>query len=410
MKMGYPQKKLGSRRVSLCQNEYVLQVLSDYKAYPKSKIVHKVLSPLLGDSIFTTNGDIWRFQRNIMNKSFAALQPKKTFSLMNEATENLINLINQKHKTSEIISIDSLMTYVTANIIFRTIFSIDFSYANATKLFNSFNCYQNVSYLLTDTPLKYIIYPLLKYKQNKYAKEIHSQFYPEIAKRYKNNDQHNDILGSLITKIDEKTGKKFSQKDLNEQICMLFLAGHETSATALTWALYLISQSDDLQNDLLLEINHALIDNSIQYQSLKKLPLLTAVFEETLRLYPPVVVLSRETCENVYMRDKLITPKDEIVIPIWIQHRHADKWANPIEFNPYRFYKKNTTDVCPVYMPFGKGDRVCIGSAFALQESLLVLSSIIKTFKLENLTKDVIPIGRVTLKPDKPINIRFTPR
>ncbi len=81
-----------------------------------------------------------------------------------------------------------------------------------------------------------------------------------------------------------------------------------------------------------------------------------------------------------------------------------------MEFNPYRFYNKKASNVCPMYMPFGKGDRVCIGSAFALQESLLILSTIINKYRLENLTKDVMPIGRVTLKPSKPINVRFTNR
>ncbi|AJI75274.1 cytochrome P450 family protein [Francisella philomiragia subsp. philomiragia ATCC 25015] len=412
MKMGYPKKKVGKKEISLCVNEYVLDVLSDYERYPKSKNLHKLLSPLLGNSIFTTNGDIWRFQRNIMNKSFAALQPKKTFSLMAEATLALIELIDNKSKDSNIIAIDSMMTYVTANIIFRTIFSIDYSYDNAIKLFNDFNLYQETSYLL-NSPYKYILYPYLKYKQREYVRKIHNQFYPEIAKRYHTDDcsQYNDILGNLILKTDEKTGKKFSQKDLNEQICMLFLAGHETSATALTWALYLISQSEELQEDLYQEVQDSLENGEIAYSSLKSMPLMTAVFEETLRLYPPVVGLLRQSSENVVMYNKnLVKPRDEIIIPLWIQHRHTDKWYNPMEFNPYRFYNKKASNVCPVYMPFGKGDRVCIGSAFALQESLLILSTIINKYRLENLTKDVMPIGRVTLKPSEPINVRFTNR
>jgi cytochrome P450 len=173
----------------------------------------------------------------------------------------------------------------------------------------------------------------------------------------------------------------------------------------------LISQCEELQQDLYEEVMKSLDENgTIVYQSLKKMPLLLAVFEETMRLYPPVVGLPRECTKPEVMRGKLIKPKDEIIISLWLQHRHYDKWDNPMEFDPFRFYNKKAGDRCPAYMPFGKGDRVCIGSAFAKQESLLILSHIIKRFRLKNLTEGVIPLSKITLKPNKPINIKFMSR
>ena len=279
MKMGYPRKKGGSRTISLCQNDYVSQVLSDYKLYPKSKKLHTLLSPLLGDSIFTTNGDTWKFQRNIMNKSFAALQPKKTFDLMNQAIDSLITVLDSKSQGSSHVIIDSLMTYITANIIFSTIFSIDFSVSESTKLYNNFNEYQKYSYLL-DSPYKYIFKLYFKHQQKRYVSKIHSQFHPEIDKRFRDKDTNyeNDILGNLMNQNNGDNGDKFSQKDLNEQICMLFLAGHETSATALTWSLYLISQCNTLQDDLYKEITDSLVDGKITYKSLKQMHLYICSF------------------------------------------------------------------------------------------------------------------------------------
>ena len=123
-----------------------------------------------------------------------------------------------------------------------------------------------------------------------------------------------------------------------------------------------------------------------------------------------MIVLPRECTKNIHIRDELITPDDEILIPLWLQHRHVDKWDKPMEFDPYRFYKKKSSDVCPAYMPFGKGDRVCIGSAFAKQEAMLILSRIIIKFSLQNISKDIIPLGKITLKPSSPVEIIFNNR
>lgn len=413
MKMGYPRKTRGSKRILLCDDKYVEQVLSNYKRYYKSKNLNAMLKPLLGESIFNSNGDTWRFQRNIMNKSFSALQPKRTFSLMLSSVEKLTDLIDKKILNSKNLTIDPLMTYVTANVIFKTIFSIDYSYSDSIKLYEDFNEYQKYSYLLSDSVYKYLFFLFFKHKQHQSVKKIHSQFYPIISKRFKekdNNLAYNDILESLLNEVDEVSNNRFTQKDLNEQICMLFLAGHETSAVALTWTLYLISQCEELQQDLYEEIQASLDNNQIAYQSLKKMPLLLAVFEETMRLYPPVVALFRECRKPEIIRKEIIKPKDDIRIPLWLQHRHYDKWDNPMEFDPYRFYNKKANEKCPAYMPFGKGDRVCIGSAFAKQEALLILSHLIKRYKFKNLTEGVIPLSKITLKPNKQINIEFTLR
>ena len=190
---------------------------------------------------------------------------------------------------------------------------------------------------------------------------------------------------------------------------MLFLAGHETTASSLTWTLYLLSLYPKEQEKAYNEICEVLQDSKeIKIAHLRQFKFLTNVFKESLRLYPPVGFFAREAKKDTQVRDKLIKQGSGVVIAPWLIHRHELFWQNPHGFDPSRFereYKKEA------YLPFGMGERICIGQGFAMQEAILILANILKTYKLE-LKEGFVPdvVGRLTIRSLNGMWIKFSKR
>ena len=189
---------------------------------------------------------------------------------------------------------------------------------------------------------------------------------------------------------------------------MLFLAGHETTASSLTWTLYLLSLYPKEQEKAYEEITQVLQGGAIEISHLRQFKYLTNIFKESLRLYPPVGFFAREAKKDTQVRDKLIKKGSGVVIAPWLIHRHEEFWTNPHGFNPSRFegeYKKDA------YLPFGVGERICIGQGFAMQEAILILANILKTYKLE-LEEGFVPdvVGRLTVRSANGMRIKFSKR
>lgn len=191
-----------------------------------------------------------------------------------------------------------------------------------------------------------------------------------------------------------------------------FLAGHETSASALTWSLYLISNCKDLQDKMLLEINEIAQNRPFEFEDIKKLNVVTNVFKEALRLYPPVGIFSREATEDHCIRNKDVATGSAVMVSPWLIHRHTDYWETPDVFDPERFETESgkASAKC-AYIPFSKGPRVCTGQAFAMQEAILVLASIVRKYELDKVDSHVPrPVGRVTIRPDNGVKVKLKKR
>jgi cytochrome P450 len=204
-------------------------------------------------------------------------------------------------------------------------------------------------------------------------------------------------------------GTQFSYDEMVDQICMLFLAGHETSASALAWSLYLLSKCPDLQIKILEEISQKVGEKTIDYADVKQLDWVVDTFRESMRLYPPVGFFVRESTTDHCMRDKDVKAGSPILVSPWLIHRHREMWDEPDTFAPERFRTESgKASLKCAYIPFSKGPRVCIGAAFATQEAVLTLANIVKRYEIlpvENHTPRVV--GRVTIRSDNGIRIRL---
>ncbi|WP_060816390.1 cytochrome P450 [Campylobacter jejuni] len=388
-------------------------MVDEVREFPKSAFLHELLSPLLGESIFTTNGEVWKKQRELLRPSFEMTRINKVFNLMSEAVADMMDRFS-KYPNHAVIEVDEAMTFITADVIFRTIMSSKLDEEKGKKILNAFVTFQEQSVHTAMRRMfrfpKWLSYVLGDRKRAKAGDVIRQVLSDIIKSRYDmaDNAEFEDILGSLLLVVDADTNKRFSFEEILDQVAMLFLAGHETTASSLTWTLYLLSLYSKEQEKAYEEITQVLQGGAIEISHLRQFKYLTNIFKESLRLYPPVGFFAREAKKDTQVRDKLIKKGSGVVIAPWLIHRHEEFWTNPHGFNPSRFegeYKKDA------YLPFGVGERICIGQGFAMQEAILILANILKTYKLE-LEEGFVPdvVGRLTVRSANGMRIKFSKR
>ena len=213
-----------------------------------------------------------------------------------------------------------------------------------------------------------------------------------------------------MTTPDPVTGERFEVGEMVDQVAIFFLAGHETSATALGWALYLLASHPDAQDRVAAEV--AVLPETPAFSDLSKLKFTRDVFREALRLYPPVPMMVRQATKPETFRNRAIKPGAQIVLSPWHLHRHERLWDNPDGFDPDRYGTENGKQ-CQreAYMPFSQGARVCTGAGFAMIEGPLLLALLIRAFRVEALPERVpVPVAYLTVRAKDGIWLRVSRR
>ena len=399
----------------------VRRVLSEQpEQFPKSPLLAEALRPLLGDSILTTNGMHWRRQREMMKPAFAQAKLDVAFPIMRAATDDMIGRLTRAAKQGGEYDIEVEMTHVTADIIFRAIFSEPLTGEDAHNVFDAFAQFQALAPQLILPSLygvRWLVWPWNVWRSRRSASKIRKLLEKLIRPRHqaflRGDDMgKNDILAALIVSCDSKTGKPFDVEELVDQVGVLFLAGHETSASALTWAAYLLAKAPDVQERVHKETLQVLEQRSPEQRDMKDLALTRNVFRETLRLFPPVGFMAREAGQTCPVRDKVVPKGASVMISPWLMHRHRDRWSDPDAFNPDRFDDEaNSESIRHSYLPFGMGPRVCLGAGFALQEAILIIACLGRAFRLEAVDGHTpMPVGRLTIRSNNGVRLRIFER
>ena len=402
-------------------------MVEEAASFPKHDMLGDALRPLLGDSIFTTNGEVWRRQRTLMDPSFEAARIRHVYGRMREASAAMVARLRQVPDGAEH-DVEIEMTHVAADIILRTILSQPLDSAAAKQIFEAFARYQALAPRLM-MPAFFGLRWLRPWWQirrsRRAAAEIRSLLATLIRPRFDaaragRAGDDGDILATLLRVRDESTGKGFEFDELVDQVAMLFLAGHETSASALSWALHLLAHSPDVQKRLHEEARRSFDPGNVEPGELKDLTLTRNVFREALRLFPPVGFLARQSARGCEMRDKRVPAGASVVVSPWLIQRHRSLWARPDEFDPDRYESDAGAagaelpareSLRRAYLPFGMGPRVCIGAAFALQEATLILATLAREFRFEPVPGHIPePVGRLTIRAENGIRLRVYQR
>ena len=414
--IGLPHKQL----LLANQPELVQRILVDEAAdFPKNSMSFDMMESLIGDSIFVSNGETWQRQRRMMDPAFEHARIKTVFAMMVAAVDASIQRLDAAAGQGDV-EIDAEMMHVTADIIFRTLFSREFSAEEARVIYAAFARFQDEALgfgLAKTIGLPGIFSWAGMRRARKSAAEIRAILDAAIKTRHDSfhsgaPQTQDDILQALVSVKDPETDTHFAFPELCEQIAMLFLAGHETSASALSFAIYLIAMDPEVQGRMTEEVREVLGDRKPVFADIKRLAYTRDVFDETLRLYPPVAFLPRTAARTCPMRDKTVRKGAMVTVSPWLMQRHRRLWNQPDMFDPARFADPATAEARrTAYLPFSKGPRVCLGASFALQEAVLVLAMLVQRYRIEPVPGFVPePAARVTLRSKNGVKVRLVRR
>ncbi|MEO0379060.1 MAG: cytochrome P450 [Pseudomonadota bacterium] len=381
------------------QPELVKTVLKDRPDdFPKSDRIGEGLRPLLGNSVFLTNGEVWKRQRRIIDPAFEGGRLRETFPAMWDACEAAVGRLQEG-----VSEIEAQTSHVAADVIFRTLFSIPIENELAAAVFEEFRTYQRsqpILNLAAFVPLPRWMPRLFRRETRASAARIRAligQLVTTRADQIAAGEAPNDLATKIMTTVDPVTGQTFDAEEMVDQVAIFFLAGHETSASALAWALYLMALYPDWQSKVAAEAQAL---EGCDFAVISKLTTTRDVFRETLRLYPPVPMMVRETTQAEAFRDRAAPRGSQLVISPWHLHRHERLWERPDDFDPARWHTDNGKS-CQrdAYIPFSAGARVCTGAGFAMVEGVLILARMLRDFEVEIVPdRDPVPVAHLTVR------------
>ena len=373
----------------------------------KSPQMRRALEPLLGDGLFISDGDTWSSRRKIQTPLFDSKHIKMftdtMISTIAEMTDDWKNKMDRGNVSE--IDVHPEMGKLTAEIIARTLFGEKLGSENSSAVVEAFAKYQSV---VKQTNLANFLglpdwLPNMNGKMGKgrrAAKVIHDAVDDIITKAEESGDEGTLVAEFLKANQGESGVDLMTKKQIRNELIVLFMAGHETTANVLAWTWYLISQAPGVEKKLHDELDQVLSGRIPTMADVESLKYTRAILDETMRLYPPVPILSREAATEDKIRGKKVPAGSIMLIVPWLIHRHKTYWDKPDHFIPERFMPDAAKPIKFSYIPFSAGPRVCLGKNFGIVESVLTIAMIAQRFRLS------MPQGtkvehecRLTLRP-----------
>ena len=402
-------------------------MVSEVEAFPKHPYMLWILEPLIGRGIFAVNGEEWAQQRRLLDQAFQMAQLQRVMPQMAAACQASLARLEAQVAGDLVagrsVDADAEMTLVTADVIVRTILSRSLEGAEAEAIFAAFTRYQKRAGRALMLRLLRLPRRRLQGYLARDAAPIRAWLAAAIDARLNAPAAHTpgDLLAALIEARDPETGACFSREQLLDQVCVLFLAGHETSASALGMAVYLLGCFPEVQQRLRAEVLEVLgsragaPDRPLGFEDLRQLSYGAAIFNETLRLYPPLSFFSRESQANTELAGSRCPMRALVTISPWVIQRHEQHWSEPNAFRPERFLSDANADdrrwARDAFLPYGLGPRKCPGAAFAQQEALLVLAELVRRFEvLPDYEHEPELVARLTLRSRNGIRVRLRAR
>jgi unspecific monooxygenase len=380
--------------------------------YRRSPASIRILRPITGEGLLLSEGDDWKLQRRTVAPALAPrVMPMLARHIVSATDDALARLTAQCGQSIDLLAI---MQTLALDIAGRSMFSLEMDqYGPAMRQ------------LLAEFAVKYArpgFLDMLLPPSIPTPRDIGRAWFKRrwmglietiLASRLATPppEAPRDLFDLLRAARDPETGAEFSPQQLRDQVATLILAGHETTAVTLFWALIMLAEAPEEQAWLAGEAAHATIEPETAYATTATLTRTRAVVNETLRLFPAAFTIVREAIGPDRIGDLSLPPRTLVMIAPWVLHRHHALWQDPALFCPARFMPDQPPPARFAFMPFGAGPRICVGAQFAMTEAILVLAALIGRFRITRVdTRPVLPVGIVTTQPDHPAHVRLAMR
>ncbi|BAZ00913.1 cytochrome P450 [Tolypothrix tenuis PCC 7101] len=377
----------------LTNPEYITEVLKDRLLFvktPELQLIHEVV----GNGLLVSEGDFWLRQRRLAQPIFHQQQINSYGAVMVDYAEQML----KTWQDGDVKDIQAAMMRLTLDIVMKTLFDQNLQDTAADSVGNALDETMNWFEYQTAKDVMSALSEIGEIKQNTQemsAKEMEQRYQKAIAlfdetiygiiqQRRASGTTGKDLLGMLMQVEDADDGSRMTDKQLRDEAVTLILAGHETTANALSWTFMQLAQNPDVREKLSAELKTVLNGRAPTLADLPQLTYTNWVIKESMRLYPPVTEISREATQDCEIGGYFIPKGTNLIVSQWAMHRDGRYFSEPELFQPER-WANDLEKQLPrgVYFPFGDGPRVCIGKSFALMEAVLLLATIAQKFQLD---------------------------
>ena len=382
-------------------------LLTQRTNFVKHSFFWRHVTAIFGNGLLTSEGEFWLKQRRL---SAPAFHPDR-IAAYGDVMTAYADRQAERWRDGETREIHTDMMRVTMEIVSKTLFDMDVE-KDVDEIGRSFDLVIREIAKRFRRPVKIADWiPLPGNRRYRRGVALLDRLVSRVlAERRARPGDRGDLLSMLLAARDDD-GRPMSDTQLRDELITLFLAGHETTAIALSWTLFLLATNPEAEERLCREIDEVLGGRLPTAADLPRLRYADAVLKESLRLYPPAYVIGRESLRECVVGGYDVPPRTTIYFSPWVLHRDPRHFADPESFRPERWLDGGMAALPKyVYIPFGGGPRVCIGERFAMMEGILVLATILRRFRLEMAGPDPVPFPSITLRPEGGPIMRVTRR
>lgn len=367
--------------------------------YDKETVQYRSLSLVTGEGLLTTSGEIWKRQRRMVQPAFHRASLDAVVGHAATASDDLIGRWGDISRGA-IIDIDEAMMRVALETVAASLFGTDLS-ADADRLARATLEALDVVVSSAQVPIRLPAWTPSQRTLRRATRELDEAVHAMVTRRLATSEPGKDLLGLLVAALDGD--HPIPLREVRDELVAFMVAGHETAASAMTWALWLLAGDEASQDRAIAEVDGVLGERRVEAADLPHLPYLRAVIDEAMRLYPPVWLVTRRAMESDVLGDREIPAGALVIMTPYLAQRDEAAWPDPERFDPQRFLGERRGGAADDadYWPFGLGPRMCVGKDFAYLEATAVLASVLQRVRVSRVPGEPDPraVPLVTLRP-----------
>lgn len=384
-------------------------LLDNLANYPKSEIMRRMLRPAIGDSLFNAEGAEWKWQRQAVAPIFAHRNVVALAPAMSATAERACKRLAACGGRAELVSEMLAATFeVICDVALsgREHFDVRTFGDAITRYFRT----AGRASLLDFLGFPYWVPRPGEWLAGSSVRVMHRMVARAIEARRSRAGPTEDLLDRMLAADDPETGRKMTLQDLVQNMQFFIVAGHETTALAISWALYLLANIPEYQDQARAEAEAQLKGRVATADDLEAMPFIAQTLEEAMRLFPPVGLLARNALEEDEVCGRIVRPNDTVFLPVWALHRHEMWWDSPKTFDPERFAPSNRVRLDKYqYLPFGAGPRACVGANFAMMQARIILATLVQNFRFRPARPAPRPVMTMTVRPELGVFLSLEP-